>query len=428
VFGDQVVGINSAQLWVSLDPAADYDATVATVQETVDSYTGLDRVVQTYLQQTLSPPQTSAGDDITVRVFGEDLEVLRSEAEKVRQALVGIAGVVDSHVVLPIEEPTVEIEVDLAAAQRYGVKPGDVRRVAATLLSGLQVGSLFEEQKVFDVVVWSTPEIRDSLTDIRELLIETPGGGRVRLEDVANVRLAASPTVIRREAVSPYLDVGFNVRGRDARTVVRDVETALQNVPFSLEYHAEVLGDYAARQAAQQRLLIAALVAAVGIFLLLQASSESWGLAAAIFLTLPAALAGGVLAAFLSGGTLSLVSLFGLLTVLGIGARNGVLLTHHCRRLEQAGEAFGPGLVLHGARERLAPMLMTALTTGLALAPFVLFGQIPGHEIAHPTAIVILGGLVTSTLLDLFILPALYLRFGSSPEPVMLFSPEPATS
>ena len=158
VFGDQVVGINSAELWVSIDPEADYDATVAAIQEVVDGYPGLDREVQTYSQQMLGQPQTEYQRALTVRVFGEDHDVLRDQAEKVQQALAGIDGVVDPQVVLPLEEPTLEIEVDLAAAQRYGVKPGDVRRSAATLLSGLQVGSLFEEQKVFDVVVWGVPE------------------------------------------------------------------------------------------------------------------------------------------------------------------------------------------------------------------------------------------------------------------------------
>jgi Cu/Ag efflux pump CusA len=429
VFGDQVVGINSAQLWVTIDPAANYDATVAAVQETVDGYAGLGSEVSTYLQQTLSQPQTSAGDGVTVRVFGEDLDVLRGEAERVRQAISGVAGIVDPRVVLPVEEPTLEIEVDLASAQTHGIKPGDVRRAAAILLSGLQVGSLFEQQKVFDVVVWGTPEIRNSLSDIRELLIETPGGEQVRLGDVADVRLTSAPIVIHREAISPYLDVAFNVAGRDALAVTRDVKAALQTFPFTLEYHAEVLGEFAARQAADQRTLLSGAVAAIGIFLLLQAAYGSWRLAVVAILTLPMALAGGVLAALLGGGILSLGSLIGLLTVLGITVRNGIVMTSHLQRLEQhEGETFGPELVLRGARERLAPILTTALTTALALFPFMLFGEVAGLEVVRPMAIVILGGLVTSTLLDLFVLPALYLRFGSSREPVMEFVPEPATA
>ncbi|MGZ9165658.1 MAG: efflux RND transporter permease subunit [Anaerolineales bacterium] len=199
VFGDQVVGINSAELWVSIDPNANYDATVATVQEVVNGYPGLDREVRTYTQDTLSQPQqTTTTDPFTVRVYGEEYTVLRSEVEKVRQALVGIDGLVDSHAVLPIEEPTLEIEVDLAAAQQYGIRPGDVRRAAATLLSGLQVGSLFEQQKIFDVVVWSAPEKRQNMTDSRNLLIDTPGGEKVRLGEVADVHIASSPTVIQR--------------------------------------------------------------------------------------------------------------------------------------------------------------------------------------------------------------------------------------
>ncbi len=412
VFGDQVVGINSAQLWVKVDPQANYDATVAAIQEMIDGYAGLDSEVKTFLQQSLSPTSASTSDGFTVRVFGEDHEDLEEEADKLQQALAQVDGVVDSKVDRPIEEATLEIKVDLAAAQVYGIKPGDVRRAAAILLSGLQVGALFEEQKVFDVVVWSTPEVRQSLTDIRELLIATPGG-HVRLGDVADVRIVAAPTVIHREAISPYMDILFNVQGRDVSAVMRDIETTLQDFPFRLEYHAVVLGEQSAQQATQQRILLAVAVAAIGIFLLLQASFDSWRLAAATFVILPSALVGGALAAIAGGGPLSLGALFGLLAVLGLTARHGVLLVGHCRRLEQEGEAFGLGLALRGARERLAPMVMTTLTTGLALLPFVLFGDIPGLEVVRPMAIVILGGLVTSTLLSLFVMPALYLRFGA---------------
>ncbi|MBI3241983.1 MAG: efflux RND transporter permease subunit [Chloroflexi bacterium] len=416
VFGDQVVGINSAELWVKVDPQANYETTVTAIQEMVDGYAGLDHQVKTYLQQTLSPSSDSASNGLAVRVYGEDHEDLSEEAVKLQQALAGINGVVNSRVDFPVEEATLEIKVDLAAAQEYGIKPGDVRRAAAILLSGLQVGALFEEQKVFDVVVWSQPDVRQSLTDIRELLIATPNG-HVRLGDVADVRIVAAPTVIRREAISPYLDILFDVQGRDVAAVTSNIKATLQEFPFRLEYHAVVLGEQSTQQAAQQRILLAAVVAVIGIFLLLQASFDSWGLAAATFVTLPAALAGGAVAAIAGGGPLSLAALFGLLAVLGIAARHSVLLVGHYRRLEQEGEAFGSGLALRGARERLSPMVMTTLTTGLILLPFIFSGNIPGLEVARPIAIVILGGLVTSTLLSLFVMPALYLRFGARPAP-----------
>jgi Cu/Ag efflux pump CusA len=267
-------------------------------------------------------------------------------------------------------------------------------------------------------VVWGTPDTRHSLDNIRELLIDTPGGGHVRLGEVADVRIVASPTVIKHEAISAYLDIGFNVQGRSASAVVADVDAAIKSFAFPLEYHAEIVSDYATQQAAQQGILIAGLVAALGIFLLLQAALRSWRLAIVTMITLPAALAGGVIADFIgNGGLLSLGLLAGCLTVLGIAVRNCIMLFSHYQNLEeQDGEEFGPELVLRGARDRLPPTLMTALATGLALLPFVLFGNIPGHEIVRPIAIVTLGGLVTSTWLNLFALPLLYLRFGASRE------------
>ncbi|HSR30008.1 MAG TPA: efflux RND transporter permease subunit [Anaerolineae bacterium] len=430
VFGDRVVGINSAELWVSLDPEADYDATKAAVQQAVDRYTDLERKVQTYSQLTLDQPETRASDALTVRLFGEDHDVLRDQAEKMKQTLAGIDGVVDPRVLHPLEEPTLEIEVDLASAQRVGVKPGDVRRSAAILLSGIQVGSLFEEQKVFDVVVWGAPEIRDSEADVGELLIDTPGGGHVRLKEVADVRLTSSPTLIKREGVSPYLDIEFNVEGRSARAVTDDVQAAIKSFGFPLEYHAVVLADISAQQAAQRAILFAGLMALFGILLLLQASFRSWQLAFVMLLTLPAALAGSVLVALLGGsGSLIIGLLAGLLLVFGIAVRNVTTMVSNYQHLEeQEGEDFGLPLVLRGAQERLAPILMTALTIGLALLPFVLFGNIPGHEIVRPVAGAILGGLVTSTFYNLFIVPALYLRFGASREADLGLVQVPASS
>lgn len=416
VTGDQIVGINSAELWVSIEPGADYDATLAAIQETVTGYPGLDHEVRTYLQQTLNQPQASTQGFYTLRVYGEDHAVLRDEVQKVQQTLAGIDGVVASQAVLPLEEPTLEIEVDLSAAQRFGVKPGDVRRAASTLLSGLQVGSLFEEQKIFDVVVWSKPEARQSLSDIRDLLIDTPGGGHVRLGEVADVRISPVPTVIHREAVSPYLDVIFKTRGRSVNAVLGDIEATMQNYPFPLEYHAEIQRDYLQQQKTQQGIVVSGVLAAIGILLLLQAAYESWRMAIAGMLILPATVAGSLWIAALGGNAISTASLFGLFAVVGMGVRSSILLVKHYHRLEKNGSPFGPELVLHGAKERLVPLLASTIATSLALLPFVIFGNRPGHEIVATTVLIVLGGLITSTLVNIFVLPALYLRFGASRE------------
>jgi len=413
VAGEEVVGINAAENWVSIDPAADYDATVAAIQKVINGYPGLFHDVRTYLNERIDEVLVGSSDDIVIRIFGPDLGVLRSKAAEVRQALAQINGTVDVHAELQVDVPHVQVEVDLARAARYGLKPGDVRRAAATLVAGTEVSDIHRDGKVYDVMVWGTPQTRDSLTSIRDLLINTPNGGQVRLGDVATVSILPTPNLIAREQNSRRIDVSLNVRGRDLGAVANDVQQRLQAIKFPLGYHAELLGAYQERQAALRSLLLFGIASVIGIFLLLQAAFGSWRLATLAFFTLPSALVGGVLAAFAAGGVISLGSLVGFFTVFGIAARNGIMLINHYQHLEvHEGEPFGPGLVLRGARERLGPILMTALAAGLALAPLMIAGDIPGQEIEYPMAIVILGGLVTSTVLNLFIVPSLYLRFG----------------
>ncbi|KRT62250.1 MAG: acriflavin resistance protein [Chloroflexi bacterium CSP1-4] len=418
VLGDQIVGINAGEIWVSIDPAANYDATVAAIRETVDGYPGLRRDVRTYLQDRTREVLTGASEAIVARIYGPDLTILRSLAEDVRQGISQIDGVVDLRTELQVDEPHVQVEVDLAKVEPYGLSPGDVRRAAATLMAGIQVGSLFEEQKVFEVVVWSAPETRETLTSLRELLIDTPAGGQVRLADVADIRVVSTPTVIRHESNSLRIDVGLNVSGRAPEAVARDVEEVLQQIDFPLEYHPELLGDYSELQTAPQRVLAVALAAAIGILLLLQAAFGTWRFALLALGIVPAALLGGALAAVATGTIHSLGALLGLIAILAIAARNGILLLNHYQRLERhGGEPFGPQLIVRGARERLSSVVMTALATGLAVVPLLVLGDLPGYEIVRPMAVVIVGGLVTSTLVSLFILPVAYLRFGPSPEP-----------
>ncbi|HEU4744980.1 MAG TPA: efflux RND transporter permease subunit, partial [Anaerolineales bacterium] len=417
-FGDQVVNVNSGEIWITLDPNANYDATLAAVQTTANGYAGMVREVGTYTEQTLSQPQNvDPNSDITVRVYGEDMNVLRAEADRVQKALSNVSGVQRVQPFLPVQEPTLEIKVDLTTAQTHGIKPGDVRRAAAILISGILVGNLFEEQKIFDVVVWGRPELRDSISDVSNLMIPKPDGSLLRLGDVADVRIVPADTVINHEGISAYLDVGITVQGRSIAAVANDVNGVVHGLAYPVEYHAEVLTDHTERQAAQQRLLIAAVVALAGIYLLLQASVKSWVLAINTVLVLAATLAGSVLVAFLVNGTLSVASLFGLLAVLGLAARNAIALINHYQHLEiEKGESFGSELVLRGSADRVAPTVMTTLATSLALLPFVFLGNLAGFEIVRPMAIIIIGGLVISTLLNLFVVPALYLRYGATRE------------
>jgi Cu/Ag efflux pump CusA len=268
------------------------------------------------------------------------------------------------------------------------------------------------------VLVQGVPGTRESVSSVRELLIDRPGGGHVRLEQVADVSIQPAPTAIRRDAVSRYVDVEAEVSGPSLGAVAGDVEDRLANVKFPLEYHAEVLQESTSQEANVTRIVGFGIAVAIAIFFLLQAAFRSWRLAALAFLTLPVALVGGVLAALIDGAMLSLGALIAFLALLGIAARNGVLLIHHFQRLQvEKAQAFGAELVQRGARDRLAPVLTTALALALLLLPFVIMGDVAGLEIVHPMAIVMLGGLITSTLLSLFMLPALYLRFGTG-EPI----------
>jgi CzcA family heavy metal efflux pump len=413
LLGEEVAGVNLGEIWVSLSPGADYTSTLNQIHSVTNGYPGLFREVQTYLDERISEVLTGGKEPIIVRTYGEDLPTLRAKSDQILALVKSVPGVADAHRDISTDIPQVDVKVKLAAAERYGLKPGDVRRDAATLVAGEEVGDIFRAGRAYDTVVWSPESVRHSFTDIANLPIDTPSGGTIRLGTVASVLLQPNPNSIERQGDSRYLDVGAGVAGRDLGSVVHDINAKLAAVHLARGYHVELLGEYRERQAAQSRLLESSIIAGVLILLLLQASFRRWRLAVLTFLTLPMALVGGVLAAWAGGGIISLGALVGFFTVFGIAARNGILLINHWQHLEDdEGMPFGPALVLRGARERLSPILMTTLATGLALVPLVVLGDRPGHEIEHPLAVVVVGGLVTSTLLNLFVLPSLYLRFG----------------
>jgi Cu/Ag efflux pump CusA len=417
VMSDQIVNVNAGEIWVKLDAAADYDRAIAAIAETVRGYPDVSTDVLTYSEERVADLLGSSDDDIVVRIYGENPEVLDAKAEDVRALIAGVDGVAGAGIARVLDEPAVQVEVDLGRAQDAGVKPGDVRRAAATLLGGITVGNLFDQQKVFDVVVWGAPEIRQSEADIEQLLVDTPTGGHVRIGDVADVRVVPNPTVIRHESVSPYIDVTAKVAGRDNAAVAHEIDGLLEQVEFPLEHHAEVLGSFEERQDDRARLIAVAITAAIGVFLLLQAAFRSWRLATLSFSTLPIAAAGGVVAALLTGGAITLGSVAGLVGVVGLAARAVVLLLRRYQDLERTeGMAFGAELVIRGTRQNMAPTLTAALAIAVVLAPVAVLESVSGFEIVQPMAVTILGGLVTTVVVTLYVIPVLYLRYGFSPE------------
>jgi Cu/Ag efflux pump CusA len=293
-----------------------------------------------------------------------------------------------------------------------------VRRTATTLFSGLLVGNLYEDQKVFDVVVRGTPAATSTPGSLADALIDTPSGDQVRLGDIATVRVVSSPTVIRHDATLRSVDVTAGVSGRDLGAVLEEVRNRVQATPMPLEYHAEVLSDTARQQTESLQTVGLAVGVVIAIFLLLQAALNSWRLAALVLLTLPLAAAGSVLTAPLVGGITTLGALIGLFTVLVVAVRSNLGLIHAYQGLgSREGRIPGPEAVLRATSERAGGVLLTAAATAIVLLPLLLFGSLAGGELLYPLTVVVLGGLISSILLTLCVLPALYLRFAGAGQP-----------
>ncbi len=410
---DEVVGPNFAELWVHLDPLVDYDSTVQRIQKVVDGYPGLYRDLLTYLRERIKEVLTGSGSTLVVRIYGNDLEKLQALAVEAGNSMALIEGVSDLKVQPQVLVPQIEVRIKNEAGALFGVSPGEVRRAVTTLIQGTKVGEIYHDQRVDDVVVRGVPKLRQNVHDLRSIIVETPLGGKIPLEQIADLTIRPTPNQITREAGSRKIDVTCNVTGRDLGSVARAVENAVKGIEFPQGYFPEFLGEFAAKREASFRILKLSILVFLGVVLILHAQFESLGLALLVVLAVPFALVGGVMGVIASDGMISLGSQIGFITVLGIAIRNTIMLVSHYQYLEaEENVPFGRDLVIRGARERLAPILMTALTTGLALVPIILTGLQPGQEIEYPLAIVILGGLVTSTILNLFLLPAFYLKFG----------------
>lgn len=413
ITSDEIVDVNAGEIWLTVAPDADYAATLAGLRDIAAGYPGLHTSVRTYAEDRVAAAQDKIGDELVVRVYGADLSTLRDTASDVASMLSTVPGVLTPRVEPQVTEPSLQVEVDLAAAQRAGLRPGDVRREATTLISGLAVGNLYQEQKVFDVVVWGGPAIRQSLSDLEALRIDTPSGGQVRLGDVAKVRIAPDPAAIDHNSVSRSLDVTAVVNGRSPADVGQEVTSRLRGISFPYEYHAEVLGDAAQRQSDHLRVAAIAAVVALLSFLILQAATGSWGLAAALLVTLPVAVAGGVLVAPLVGGVRSIGVLVALFALLALAIRQALVFV---RRARQLGDDPGssPGDAVQRASRELAPSVIgvALVIAAILIAPAVM-GTTAGLEAFHPFAVSMLVGLITATAVSLIAVPAFYLAIAN---------------
>jgi Cu/Ag efflux pump CusA len=414
LLSDEVVDVNAGEIWVTIADDADYDSTVDAVRGVVSGYPGMSTAVDTYLN---GPAQHPVADepsrDVIVRLFGANTQVLEDTADEVRAILDGIEGVYDPTVQKQIVEPSVRVEVDLAKAERYGVKPGEVRRAAGIYMNGLEVGSLYQDAKVFEVVVRGTPSTRAAPMGVEDLIIDTPGGGHVRLGDVASVSIEPAAVAIEHREVARTIDVTADVSGRDVGSVLDDVRGDLAQVHFPLEYRARVIDGSADGSNSLSWIALLVVIALIAVYFLLQACFRSWRLAALLMLCMPAALAGGVLTALIDGDVMTVGSLAGFLAVLSIALRHGVLLLRMLQLAEPHGRRPGVESIVRVSSERLGSVLVATLGVAVALLPIVLIGAEPGLEILRPLALVVLGGLVTTVLVTLLVIPSLYGRLAA---------------
>jgi Cu/Ag efflux pump CusA len=353
--------------------------------------------------------------NIAVKVFGDDLGTLRRLGERVREAMSGVRGVVDLSLEQQMDVPFVRFVLNRTAIARYGLRADDVAEAVETSFAGAIVGRIFDRATAFDLVVKFDPASQADFERLADLPIDTPNGGPVPVRLLADVRREEGPNMVLRENVQRRIVISCNVSGRDLGGVVDDIRAAVaQSVPMPAGYRVEYGGQFESQQTASRRLLILGIGAIAGLFMLLVLAFGRARDALLVMLNLPLALIGGVAGVFLAGGVLSLASMIGFITLFGIATRNGIMLVSHIHHLmDEEGVTDFREAVERGANERLVPILMTAMAAGLALIPLAISGGKAGSEIQTPMAIVILCGLVTSTFLNMVVVPAVYLKYGT---------------
>ncbi|MDB5390923.1 MAG: AcrB/AcrD/AcrF family protein [Planctomycetaceae bacterium] len=407
-------GPNISEVWVTLHDNADYDQTLRDVREVLEDVPGYLFQTKQFLRERIDEVLTGSTADVVVRLVGPDLPTLRNHAAQISKVIAGVSGVADLRVEQLVEVPQVDLLLLPEAAARFGFSVGEANQAIQTLLRGNHVGQVYEQDRVFNVVVRAAPETRDTPARLGELLLDSPTGEKIPLKAIAKIGIAPAPNMINREGGRRRLLVTCNAVGRDVASMVSEMRERLTELTRQLPegYHLEYAGEFQAKAEAQQRLLLLSAASLVGILILLYLDFRSWTLALMILLSVPLACVGGVISVLLTGGAISLGSLVGFITVFGIAVRNGIMLVSNYQHLRQSGIPVGTDLVLRGSIERLAPILMTAATTALAILPLVISGNLPGHEIEHPMAVVIMGGLISSTFLTLFVMPAVYIVAG----------------
>ncbi|HEX9996032.1 MAG TPA: efflux RND transporter permease subunit [Abditibacterium sp.] len=409
-------GVHSSEIDVSLKPDGGRakEIVVAEIRTRMATLPGVSVNIGQPISHRLDHLLSGVRAQISVKIFGSDLPTLRAKAEQVHATMAKVPGVVDLNIEKLVEIPQVQVKFNREALARYGLQSGTVSQTLETAMLGQTVGTILEGQRSYDLVVRFNDASRSNMEAIRSTLLDTPSGAKIPLSSVAQISEGFGPNSIARENVQRRIVISANVAGRDLGSIVSEIQAKVKSdVSLPPTYFVEYGGQFEAQQSASRLILALSGFSLIAIFLLLQMAMGHWRAALQVMVNIPLAIIGGVIAVFMTGGVLSIASLIGFISLFGITSRNGIMMISHYQHLmKEEGEEWTQQMIIRGSLERLVPVMMTALTAGLALIPLAISAGAPGKEILQPLAVVVLGGLITSTLLDQVVTPALFWKYG----------------
>ncbi|XZE47346.1 efflux RND transporter permease subunit [Planctomycetaceae bacterium SH248] len=429
-----------AHLWSFDSVGRPREEVISDVRDRISNIPGAAVNIGQPISHRLDHMMSGIRAQIAVKIFGQDLRELRTAAYDAQEKMQTVPGVVDLQIEPQVEISQVRLKVKREEAARYGLAPGDVAQLLETAYKGRVVSQVLDEDRYFGLVVWFDEASRNDPATINETILETPSGRSVALGQVAEILDTTGPNTLNREHVQRRLVVFCNVQGRDLASVVSDIKTALQPVEDGLRklpgsYYVEYSGQFEAQQEANRRLMLLGSLSVVGVFLLLCKALESWRAALQVLVNIPLAAFGSVVTLLLvnrpewatlaaapwwewpriwvSATSLSVAHWVGFITLIGVVSRNGIMMiSHYIHLMKYEGETFSEAMIVRGSLERLAPVMMTAMTSFIGLLPLLFGAGQTGKEILYPLALVVFGGMLTSTILDQLVTPALFFKFG----------------
>ena len=414
---EHAVTVNFSEIIATFDPdtTRTREEILADLRLAMADIPGIEVGVEQPLQHLISHMLSGVQAQVAIKLFGDDLGILQRKADEMKAAIEDVAGVTDLQVEPQVDIPQLRIEIDGHRLTQFGLRRADINELIETAMNGEIVSEVLDGQRTFELLVRLDDPSRENLDATRRLSVALPGGGTTKLESVAQIYLADGPNTVKREQTRRRVVVQCNTAGRGLVDVVRDIKSRLKPIEAELPrgYFVEYGGQFESQQSASRVIAVLFGVSLVGMFLVLYTMFGSANLSLQVMFALPMAFIGSVAALYLTHQTLTVAAMVGFISLCGIASRNGILLINHYLHLvEHEGETWSARMIVRAGQERLAPVLMTALTGGIGLVPLAMAAGEPGKEILYPVATVIIGGLVSSTLLEFLVRPALFWKFG----------------